>query len=191
MANDKAGFVDHAACAVARPPEQQGVGIGGLVEAACWAPGPDGVPVQVWHVPPTHNVVVQQGWAHAGNVLIAQTRGTTDGPFLYLHKATVNTSHQWSNLSNSHAVGYSANLLRLTFASNTTNGSWTATTNMSFSAAETVNGAGILFYTNTSCATNPAAGDVRVFNGAAFSATQAIASNNTLSVSISLTATSA
>ena len=191
MANDKAGWQDKAEAAVAKPEPQGNFGMGGIYEAACWEMGPDGQPRQVWHAGPVHNLVVQQGWAHAGNVLIAQTRGTTDGPFLYLHSANPNTSHQWSNLSNSNVGGYSANLLRLTFASNTTNGSWTATTNMSFSAAGTISGAGILFYTNTSCATNANATDVKVFNAATFSASQAVVSNNTLSVSVSLTATSA
>jgi hypothetical protein len=84
---------------------------------------------------------------------------------------------------------YSANLLRLTMAStNDTATQWAATTCLSFSVnTTTISGAALIFYTNTSCSNAPVnSSDVKLFNLGSFSAPQAVASGNTLSVSISI-----
>ena len=179
MANEKAGSMDKVDVAVARPPEP--VRIAGYFDVACDGPNP-------WTARAT-NGVVQQGIAMLGNVLVGSQRVSTQQCFIYLHNATYNSTQAWSNVSGSQIANYSASLLPMTFAStNSTAGSWTASTAFTCTLAgtQTVNGAGLLFYTSASCPTNPVTNSVLLYNIGTFTAAQNVQSNNTLSVTVTL-----
>lgn len=191
MAKDKAGVQDQMECAVAGPTEDQnGVGIAGAFDMACWETGPDGQPRQVWKAR-AKNGVVQQGLGMLLNVGVGGQRATTNGPFMVLHNASYNSTQGWAQLSGSLVSGYSASFLPASGHSttNATAGSLSFSNSFSFSHAntQTVSGAALIFYTSASCSTAPAnSSDVKLYNIGTFTAAQAVQSNNTLSVTVTL-----
>lgn len=195
MASERVGAGDRMDVAVAGPScdkserPTEAVVAYGAQDFACYETGPDGKPREVWRAR-AKNGVVAEGYAALGNVLLGARRATTNGPFLVLHNAGYNVTHNWGALSASQVSGYSASLLPLTFVStNGTQSQWTAATNMSFSHAgtQTVSGCALIFYSSASCATNPSnSSDVRVYNIGSFTAAQNVQSNNTLSITVSL-----
>lgn len=160
----------------------------------CWGPGSDGKPELVWSQP-WHNIVVDQGRALVLNKVFANGFANHTNQFLFLHSITSapNSAHTWGNVSAAQVGGYSANIPRITFSTVSTDStqglnSLTATAGYSFTAAgpSTVGGAGILFYTATSMATNFATSDGRLYCYGLFPASQQVQSNNSLSVSVSV-----
>jgi hypothetical protein len=187
MAIEKAGAMDAMDVKVATPAGEV-VGLKGQFDMACWGPGPDGKPVQIWS-DRAHNGVVREGIAALGNVYLGGQRVTTNGPFLALHSVSYNSTYNWGAISTAQVSGYSASWVTCSFAStNSTAGSWTGTAQYIFSIAgtQTVSGGAIAMYTSASCATNPTAGDVKLYNIGTFTAAQAVQSNNTLSVTVTL-----
>ena len=196
MSKDKAGANDRLDVAVAGPghdPVKPDAVICGEQDMACWETGPDGQPRQVWKAR-AKNALVREGLAMLNNFVLGAQRATTDGPFMVLHNAGYNSTHNWGALSGSHAADtmYSASLLPITFAStDTTATQWTATTAVTFTVnTTTVSGAALIFYTSASCSNAPAnSANVRLYNIGSFSAAQAVQSGNTLSVTFSLNVT--
>ena len=85
--------------------------------------------------------------------------------------------------------GYAASWVTCSFASsNSTAGSWTGTAQYIFTIAgtQTVSGGAVAMYTGAAPVTNPTAGDVKLYNIGTFTAAQAVQSNNTLSVTVTL-----
>lgn len=194
MSKDKTGAVDRMACAVAGPgQDREAVQVAGAQDFVCWETGPDGQPRQVWRAH-AKNGVVREGYAMLGNRLLGGMTASTNGPFVVLHAAGYNVTHNWGALSGSVVGGWSGNASAsfnpLTFAStNSTNSQWTATTQYTFSGAgtSTVSGAALIMYSSAACATNMAnSSDVRVYNIGSFTAAQNVQSNNTLSVTVTL-----
>jgi hypothetical protein len=191
MAKEIAAAGDKLAVEIAGPGhEVQNMAVpAGKFDMACWETGPDGKPRQVW-AQRAHNGVVKQGLAMLGNVGLAGQRVTTNGPFIFLHSATFNSTYAWANMSGSHVGGYSASLLPLTLSSTDATATlWTASTNFVFTNAGTltVNGAGFLYFSSASAATNAAnSSDFKLYNIGTFTAAQNVQSNNTLSVTVSL-----
>lgn len=161
----------------------------GKFDMACWETGPDGQPRQVW-AQRAHNGVVKQGLAMLGNVGLAGQRATTNGPFMFLHSGAFNSTYAWAQISASQVGGYSASLLPIALSSTDATATlWTGSTNFVFSNAGTltVNGAGFVFFSSASAATNAAnSSDFKLYNIGTFTAAQNVQSNNTLSVTVSL-----
>ena len=193
MAKEMAGAGDKVECAVGVPDDNAAI-MQGAFDMACWETGPDGQPRQVW-AQRAKNGVVKQGLAMLGNIGLAAQRVTTNGPFFYIHNGAYNYTYGWAQISGSHVGGYSASLLSGTMSSgDSTAIQWTATTAFTFTNAGTltVNGAGLLYFTSASAATNAAnSSDFKVYNMGTFSAAQNVQSNNTLSVTVSLNVSSA
>ena len=189
MAIEKAGAMDKLECAVASPdPYAEKVGLKGMFDMVNWEMGPDGNPRQVWAAR-ADNGVVREGIAALGNVYLGGQRVTTNGPFLVLHSVSYNSTYNWGAISTAQVSGYSANWITCSFAStNSTAGSWTGTAQYIFSitGTQTVSGGAVAMHTATSAVTNPAAGDVKLYNIGTFTAAQAVQSNNTLSVTVTL-----
>ena len=189
MAIEKAGVMDKMACEVASPdPYAEKVGLKGMFDMACWERGPDGEPRQVWKAR-ADNGVVREGIAALGNVYLGAQRVTTNGPFLALHSVSYNSTYNWGAISTAQVSGYAASWVTCSFAStNSTAGSWTGTAQYVFSIAgtQTVSGGAVAMYTSASCVTNPTAADVKLYNIGTFTAAQAVQSNNTLSVTVTL-----
>ena len=189
MAIEKAGALDAMECKVASPdPYAEKVGLKGMFDMACWETGPDGQPRQVWKAR-ADNGVVREGIAALGNVYLGGQRATTNGPFLALHSVSYNSTYNWGAISTAQVSGYAASWVTCSFASsNSTAGSWTGTAQYIFTIAgtQTVSGGAVAMYTSASCATNPTAGDVKLYNIGTFTAAQAVQSNNTLSVTVTL-----
>jgi hypothetical protein len=191
MAKEMAAAGDKLAVAVAGPGhDDQNMAIpAGKFDMACWETGPDGKPRQVWAAR-AHNGVVKQGLAMLGNIGLAAQRATTNGPFMFLHNGAFNSTYAWAQISASHVGGYSASLLPVALASTDATATlWTASTNFVFSNAGTltVNGAGFVYFSSASAATNAAnSSDFKLYNIGTFTAAQNVQSNNTLSVTVSL-----
>jgi hypothetical protein len=190
MANEKANVMDAVEAKVGKPGGAGcAVAPSGQFDMACWERGPDGMPRQVWSQR-AYNGVVQQGIAALGNVYLGGQRVTTNGPFWFLHSVSYNSTYNWAAISTAQVSGYSASLLTAAPAStNATAGSWTHTTNFVFTIAgtQTVSGAGFLFFSSASAATNAAnSSDFKLYNIGTFTAAQAVQSNNTLSVTATL-----
>lgn len=188
MASEKSAAVDAMEAKVAGPVEKiQAIDM--HADVACWEKDVNGNPVQVWKAR-ADNAVVREGIAMLGNVGLFGQRVTTNGPFLVLHNAAYNSTHNWGALSASQVSGYSASLLIPAFSTtNATAGSWTATNSMSFTIAgtQTVSGAGLVFYTSAAIQTNPVnSSDVKLYNIGSFTAAQQVQSNNTLSITMTL-----
>lgn len=189
MAIEKAGALDAMECKVASPdPYAEKVGLKGMFDMACWAKDANGQPVQVWKAR-ADNGVVREGIAALGNVYLGGQRVTTNGPFLALHSVSYNSTYNWGDISSAQVSGYAASWVTCSFAStNSTAGSWTGTAAYVFTIAgtQTVSGGAVAMYTSASCATNPVAADVKLYNIGTFTAAQAVQSNNTLSVTVTL-----
>jgi hypothetical protein len=189
MAIEKTGVMDAMDVKVAGPDAYaEKAGMKGMFDMACWETGPDGQPVQVWKAR-ADNGVVREGIAALGNVYLGAQRVTTNGPFLVLHSVSYNSTYNWGAISSAQVSGYSASWIPCAIAStNSTAGSWTGTAAYVFSIAgtQTVSGGALIMYTSASGSTNAAAGDVKLYNVGTFTAAQAVQSNNTLSVTVTL-----
>jgi hypothetical protein len=165
------------------------------IDAQLWAPGKDGQAEMIGSAHMPHNLVVHQGRALVLNRMFASSTYNSQGAVLFLHSAsqTTNTSAVWSNISASQVTGYGASIPPITFSSiqtapgDTGQQTLTATASYGITAVQTVSGAGILFYTSASCATNPATNDVRLYCYGTFASLQA-ANPSTLSVTVTLSA---
>ena len=193
MAKEMAGAGDKVECALGVPDENNAF-MRGAYDMVCWETGPDGQPRQVW-AQKAKNGVVRQGLAMLGNIGLAAQRATTNGPYIFLHNGAYNYTYRWAEISASHVGGYSASLLPVALAStDATAIQWTATTAFVFSNAGTltVNGAGFVYFSSASAATNAAnSSDFKLYNIGTFTAAQNVQSNNTLSVTVSLNVSSA
>jgi hypothetical protein len=152
----------------------------------CWRPGPDG-PTVIWR-DSFSNVVVNQGRGHVINVLFGSGTASTKGAFVWLHSATTNSNHVWSDISGSRILSFGNNVPRITFATTYASGSATATCSYSFNAStQTVSGGAILFYTTDTLSTNAATGDILEYSEAHFQAgSRAVQNNDSVSISVTL-----
>jgi hypothetical protein len=199
--SERAGAGDKMAAQVAQGPSGPVEAVGAprfVGDFECWGKDEKGEPVVVWK-DRFENVVVNQGRQLIINRLFASWT-SYDNAFLFLHGASTGSANVWSNISASQISGYATQIPRVTFSTQSTlagdvgANTHTATASYGFTIAgtQTVSGAGIIFYTNTSCATNFATTDGRMycygtFNGGA----QNVQSNNTLSATLTVSFNSA
>lgn len=163
------------------------------MDAQLWAPGPDGKAEMIGSGHMAHNLVVHQGRALVGNRMFASFTSYSQGALLFLHSAsaTTNTSAIWADIAASQVTGYGASIPAITFATAATQSNatgtqlYTATASYGITAVQTVSGAGVIFYTSASGATNLASSDVRLYCFGTFASLQA-ANPSTLSVTASL-----
>ena len=198
MASEKSAASEKYAIKIDRGPEQEFIAAPKFgADFQCVGPDGGGGTKEVWR---DHwdNIVVDQGRAILLNKVFAT--GFTDHTcaFLFLHSASIGSGNTWGNISASQVGGYNANLPRVTFAtagtaSNAGTNVITANTSYQFSASTyTVSGAGIMFYTNTSCATNFGTSDGRMYCYGSFSGgSQTVQNGNTLNVTVSVSLNSA
>jgi hypothetical protein len=165
------------------------------MDAQLWAPGADGKAEMIGSAHMPHNLVVHQGRALVLNRMFASSTYNSQGALLFLHSAsaTTNTSAIWADIAASQVTGYGASIPQVSFSSigTASNGTGqqtlTATASYGITAVQTVSGAGVLFYTSASGATNLASSDVRLYCFGTFASLQA-ANPSTLSVTVTLSA---
>ena len=163
----------------------------------CWERGPDGTPRVAWQQR-MDNLVVNQGRVHMHNVLMGLDRASTNGPFAFLHNATLGSGNVYSQISGSVLTSLangatSTNFALLTWGTTYKNASDSGISSFSqslswqvLSGPQTVSGGGYFFYTSASCATNAATADIRLFAYGSFAATQQLVSNNSVSATVTL-----
>lgn len=158
--------------------------------AECWRRGDDGQPYLVWQDGFSHNAVMSGGLVHLVNRFFGSVTNSTAACGLFLHSATVGSNNGWANISTGVVSGHSANMPIVTFASNGTAMSQSASFGFTFSHAgtQTVSGCGLVFGTTNTIATNVAAASVVLYNYGTFSnGSRAVQSNDTLNVSQTIT----
>lgn len=154
--------------------------------------GYDGNPVP-WDSPAvSHNVVVNQGAGHILNRLFGSLTKSTAGCFLQLHSATTASDHVWSNISASQVASYGNNLPQLTFNTNYTVRSASATAQYVFVAGtQTVSGGCVQFYTTNTQSTNAATVDILQYSEGLFANSRQVigqaGASDTLNVSVTVT----
>jgi hypothetical protein len=198
MAGDKIAVGDKMACAMAAPGNGGDMAVAqGQFGMVCWEKGPDGNPRQVW-AQTAYNGVNRQGLAMFAARLFVNNVASTNGPFIFLHQinyGAASSTYNWQQVSTVLVGGWNNGSLKtfdttggLSSQSDMSLTTYSAAASISFSHAgtSTVSGAGMLFYTNTSCASNAASNDIKIYNIGTFTAAQAVQSNNTLSITVSL-----
>jgi len=204
MAGEKVGGGDGYAMQVAGPTPPAEVAdtprfIGNF---ECWSKGDDGIPVIAWRED-FKNIVVNQGRNHILNVVFAADRASTNGPFAFLHNATLGSGNRWQDISASQLTSLaqgatSTNFATISFPTTYKGASDTGINSLSqsvswqiLSGPQTVSGAGLMFYTSASCATNCNTTDLRLYCYGSFAATQQLVAGNSLSATITVSFSSA
>jgi hypothetical protein len=197
MAGDIAGAQDKYLAKVSGPDDTVGAPkfYGNFV---CYGKDADGAIKKEWEQP-FENIVVNQGRALILNRLFANWTSYSNGIGVFLHGASIGSANVWSQISGSQISGYGANIPAVTFATSQTAAgdaghnfvTATATYGFTIAGTQTVSGAGILFHTSASLATNLASADCRLYCYGTFPAAQQVQSNNTLSATISISYQSA
>lgn len=200
MAGEKVAAQDRYDVAVAAAaPSAEAVGPPKFYgDFRCYGKDDNGNVIEVWRQP-FENVVVNQGRALILNRLFAGWTSYSQGVGLFLHGATIGSNNVWSQISASQISGYGASIPAITFATSQTAASdsghnfvtATATYGFTIAGTQTVSGAGILFHTSASIATNAATADLRLYCYGTFPAAQQVQSNNTLSATVSVSYQSA
>lgn len=137
------------------------------------------------------NAVMTEGRRWVMNrIFYGNTSGTTAGAGLFLHSYTSGapgTSMGWSNVSASQ-VTIRTDTAMVSFAmgasTNDTAMSFTTQYTVSGVANATVYGAGVIFYTSAAVHTSAQSANVILYNVGTFANSQALASNNVLSVTV-------
>lgn len=136
-----------------------------------------------------HNVVCSAGLVHLMNRFFGSVTNSTAGAHLFLHYATVGSGNAWPGISASQVSGYGNNVPLITFASNGTAVSQSASASYTFAHAgtQTVSGVGVHLYTANTLSTNAATAGVLMYCYGTFSnGSLAVQSNGTLNATITL-----
>jgi len=186
MAKEKAAAMD-AMEAKVHGPNVEVVGVVGKLEGACWARDAQGNLSQVWHET-GRNVVVNQGRGALFNKAMGFQTASSFGMYAIPYSATTGSNMSYADFSTAVLSNYGANVPKIAFGSTYVEGSCTGTISYGISAggAQTISGVALAWYTTDTMSTGAAAANVCLYNMGSFAATQQLQSNNTLSVTITL-----
>ena len=197
MAKESAGAGDRYEAVVYKA-DPEAVGAPRFIgDFECYAKDSRGEPYVVWKEP-FQNLVVNQGRNYILNRLFASWTSYSNGALLFLHSASLGSNNVWSQISASQVASYGASIPAITFATTSTTAGDAGVNSMSASASygftagtQTCSGAGILFYSSASGATNLATADARLYCYGTFAASQQVQNGNTLSATITVSFSSA
>ena len=186
MAKEKAGAADAMECKV-HGPGAEGMGIAGFVEGACWAKDAAGNLSQVWHAT-GKNVVVNQGRGALFNKAMGFQTASSFGMYAIPYSATTGSNMSYADFSTAVLSNYGANVPKIVISTSHASGSCTGTISYGISAgaAQTISGVALAWYTTDTMSTGAVASNVLLYNMGSFAATQQLQSNNTLSVTVTL-----
>ena len=110
------------------------------------------------------------------------------GMYAIPYSATTASDRVYSNFSTAVLSNYGANVPKIAFGSTYVEGSCTGTISYGISAgnAQTISGVALAWYTTDTMSTGALAAGVCLYNMGSFAATQQLQSNNTLSVTVTL-----
>ena len=186
MAKEKAAAMD-AMDAKVYGPGAEVVGVAGKIEGACWAKDANGNLTQLWHAE-GKNVVVNQGRGALFNKAMGFQTASSFGMYAIPYSATTGSNMVYSDFSSAQLSNYGANVPKIVISTTHASGSCTGTCSYGISAgaAQTISGVALAWYTTDTMSTGAASGGVLLYNMGSFAATQQLQSNNTLSVTVTL-----
>ena len=170
------------------------LGIVGKIEGACWAKDANGNLSQVWHEK-GGNVVVNQGRGALFNKAMGFQTASSFGMYALPYSASTASDKVYSNFSSAQLSNYgsvantgSCHVPRIVISTTHTDGSCTGTCSYGFfqGGAQTISGVALCWYTTDTMSTGAASAGVLLYNMGTFAATQQLQSNNTLSVTVTL-----